>query len=234
MFWKQARAKYAGVTADDPDVRRFLELSHSFQRDAYAGIGGWIQDEGHRWIAARTGSGRVLEIGFGAGRHSLFFGGDRAKYFACEYSPVHADTEAWQAMQGRCLRCDARALPFADASVDTAISVYTLEHIEDLQAVFAEVSRVLTPQGEFLVGLPCEGGLAWNLGRELTTRRIFSKKYNVNYDKVIAFEHVRDVQGIVEEIGASRHFKIVERAYLPFRVPSANLNLIACLRLAPA
>jgi SAM-dependent methyltransferase len=232
VFWKQARAKYAGVTADDPDVRRFLELSHSFQHDAYGGIAGWIQDEGHRWIAARTGTGSVLEIGFGAGRHSLFFGGDRARYFASEFSTVHADSPEWQSMQGRCLRCDARALALADASVDTVISIYTLEHIEDLQGVFAEVSRVLRPHGEFLVGLPCEGGLAWNLGRELTTRRMLGKKYNVNYDKVIAFEHVRDVDGIVEEIRASRRFEIVERAYLPFRVPSANLNLIMCLRLA--
>ena len=234
MFWKQARAKYAGVTADDPDVRRFLELSHAFQHDAYSGIGGWIQDEGHRWIAARTGRGRVLEIGFGAGRHSLFFGGDRARYFACEYSTVHARSAEWQSMQGRCLRCDARALPFAAASVDTVISVYTLEHIEDLQAVLGEVSRVLTPQGQFLVGLPCEGGLAWNLGRELTTRRLFSKKYNVNYDKVIAFEHVRDVDGIVDEVHASKFFRIAERSYLPFRVPSAHINLIMCLRLVRA
>lgn len=234
MFWKQARARYAGVTADDPDVRRFLELSHEFQHDAYSGLAGWIQDEGHRWIAARTGHGRVLEIGFGAGRHSRFFRGDRARYLACEYSTVHADSEAWRSMHGRCLRCDARALPLADASVDTAISVYTLEHIQDVQAVCAEVSRVLTPNGEFLVGLPCEGGLAWNLGRELTTRRVLGGKYNVNYDKVIAFEHVHDVYGIVEEIRASRRFTISERVYLPFRVPSANLNLVTCLRLARA
>lgn len=231
MFWKQARARYAGVTADDPDVRRFLELSHSFQHDAYGGIAGWIQDEGHRWIAARTGNGRVLEIGFGAGRHSRFFGGDRARYFACEYSTVHADSAEWRSMRGRCLRCDARALPFGEGSVDTVISVYTLEHIEDLQAVLGEVSRVLTPRGQFLVGLPCEGGLAWNLGRELTTRRMFTKKYNVNYDKVIAFEHVRDVDGIVDEVHASKSFTIAERAYLPFRVPSAHINLIMCLRL---
>jgi SAM-dependent methyltransferase len=215
LFWKQARAKYAGVTADDPDVRRFLELSHAFQLDAYSGIAGWIQDEGHRWIAARTGNGRVLEIGFGAGRHSLFFGGDRASYFACEHSTVHADSEIWQSMQGRCVQCDARALPFADASVDTVISVYTLEHIDDLQSVFGEVSRVLTAKGTFLVGLPCEGGLAWNLGRELTTRRILGRKYHVN-----------------DEIRASRRFRIVERVYLPFRVPSANLNVITCLCLA--
>ncbi len=234
MFWKQARARYAGVTANDPDVRRFLELSNSFQLDVYGGIAGWIQDEGHRWIAARTGGGRVLEIGFGAGRHSLFFGGDRSNYFASEYSAVHTQSDAWQSVKGRCLRCDARALPFAKGSFDTAISVYNLEHIEDLQGVFREVSRVLKPDGRFLVALPCEGGLAWNLGRELTTRRFFRRKYGVDYDKVIAFEHVRDVRGVIQEIHASGRFRAVEQAYLPLGIPSTNLNLIACLSLAPA
>jgi len=234
LFWKQARAKYAGVTADDPDVRRFHELSHSFQLDVYGGITGWIQDQGHRWVAARTGRGRALEIGFGAGRHSLFFGGDRSKYFASEYSQVHTESTAWQSVQGRCLRCDARALPFQSQSFETVISIYNLEHIEDLQGVFSEVSRVLTPDGKFLVALPCEGGLGWNLGRELTTRRFFRKKYGVDYDKIVAFEHVRDIYGVLQEIDRSGRFTIVEQAYLPFRLPSANVNLIACVSLARA
>ena len=234
MFWKQARAKYAGVTADDPDVRRFHELSHSFQQDVYGGIAGWIQDQGHRWVAARTGRGRVLEIGFGAGRHSLFFGGDRSRYFASEYSQVHSHSPAWQSVQGRSLRCDARALPFHSQTFETVISIYNLEHIDDLQGVLGEVSRVLTPNGKFLVALPCEGGLGWNLGRELTTRRMFRSKYGVDYDKIVAFEHVRDLNGVLQEINRSQRFTVVEQAYLPFRLPSANVNLIACLSLGRA
>jgi SAM-dependent methyltransferase len=229
VFWKQARRKYAGVTSDDPDVRRFLELSNSFQHDVYQGIGGWIQDEGHRWIARRTGRGMVLEIGFGAGRHSRFFGGECSSYFVSEYSAVHTNSAAWASVRGRALRCDARALPFRDASFDTAISAYNLEHIEDLQGVLREVSRVLRPAGKFLVALPCEGGLAWNLGRELTTRRTFRARYGVNYDKVIAYEHVRDLAGVLGEIRRSGCFDIDELVYLPLRLPSVHLNFVVCL-----
>lgn len=234
MFWKQARAKYASVTADDPDVRRFLDLSNSFQLDVYGGLAGWIQDAGHRWIAARTGAGMALEIGFGAGRHSQFFGGDPAKYIVSEYSAVHTRSKAWEAVRGRSLRCDAQALPFASGSFSTAISVYNLEHIANLQAVLQEVHRVLRSDGRFLVALPCEGGFAWNLGRELTTRRLFRSKYGVDYDKVIAFEHVRDFRGVVAEIDRSGLFRVVERAFLPFRVSSADFNLVGCFSLAPA
>ncbi len=69
MFWSQARKTYSQVTADDDDVRKFRQHSNDFQKDIYEGLSGRIHDLGHRWIARRTPGGRVLEIGFGAGRH---------------------------------------------------------------------------------------------------------------------------------------------------------------------
>ncbi|MCX8063353.1 MAG: hypothetical protein N3D16_12290, partial [Anaerolineales bacterium] len=74
-----------------------------------------------------------------------------------------------------------------------------------------------------------EGGLAWNLGRELTTRRFFQKKYKINYDKVIAYEHKWSFKQIVEKIKLSRLFLINRTRYFPFLLPSAHLNIIGCL-----
>ncbi|WKD61080.1 hypothetical protein CCICO_05240 [Corynebacterium ciconiae DSM 44920] len=51
----------------------------------------------------------------------------------------------------RPLHADALALPLQDNSVDTVFSVFgALPFIDDLSAVFAEVSRVLRPQGRFV------------------------------------------------------------------------------------
>ena len=44
MFWAKARRTYAGVTSDDQDVQKFLELSADFQRDVYKGTAGHLQD----------------------------------------------------------------------------------------------------------------------------------------------------------------------------------------------
>src|SRR5262249_60886097 len=115
------------------------------------------------------------------------------------------------------------------AAFSTVISIYNLEHILDLQRVLSEVHRVLDPGGSFLIALPCEGGLAWNLGRELTTRRQFQKKYGINYDKIIAYEHVRDFRGVFEELAASRLFDVVRQRFFPALVPSVDLNLVACI-----
>lgn len=232
MFWAKARRVYRNVTADDEDVRRYSHLAGQFQKAGYAGLTGWIQNIGHRWVAKHTRPGKVLEIGSGAGQHGKYFRGPPEDIVFSEYaayafpSPLLPDRFA-----GRVVRCDARQLPFGANRFDTVISVYNLEHIAELQSVLREVYRVLAAGGAFLIALPCEGGLAWNLGREFTTRRRYSKLYGINYDKVIAFEHVWDFRGVYTEILKSQLFDIRRRRFFPFDLPTPHVNLIACLEL---
>ena len=47
-------------------------------------------------------------------------------------------------------RAEAAALPFASASFDAAVACLVFEHIDDVDAALAEVSRVLVPGGRFL------------------------------------------------------------------------------------
>lgn len=231
MFWARARRLYGHVTSDDPDVKKFLQLSNEFQKDVYGGLSGWIQDIGHKWISRKTceAEGKVLEIGFGAGRHNQFYSGERKNYFVSEYSDAHRGSDIWNSIKGMALRCDACALPFPSESFQTVISIYNLEHISDLDAVFHEVHRVLKRAGRFLVALPCEGGLAWNIGRELTSRRLFKNKYKINYDKVIAYEHVWSFEQIHDRLSQSGQFRIEKMDFFPTIFPSINLNLIGCI-----
>lgn len=46
------------------------------------------------------------------------------------------------------------ALPFDDCSVDTFISLETLEHLEQPELAIAEVKRVLKPNGIFICSVP--------------------------------------------------------------------------------
>jgi len=229
MFWAEARRRYAHLTRLDPDISRYLDVAGAIQSEGYRGITGFIQDLGHKWIAARTPSGKVLEIGFGVGRHARFFRHDPQDHFVSEYAAQHVQGEAWVNARGRAVRCDAARIPFASGSFTCVISIYNLEHIAQLQLVLAEVHRVLASGGRFLIALPCEGGLLWNLGRELTTRRTFQRAYGIDYDKVIAYEHVWDLRGVLSELESSGLFEIIERKYFPFGIASVNASLICCL-----
>lgn len=53
-------------------------------------------------------------------------------------------------------RADASALPFADGSFATVLSNCAVEHMPNLDAVIAEVARVLRPGGTFATTLPSE------------------------------------------------------------------------------
>ncbi len=229
MFWKQARAKYGHLTKEDKDISRYLKLTSNFQQDNYQGIVGFIQDLGHLWVARHTSKGPVLEIGFGTGRHGLFFNGDINEYFVSEYSAQNSSRDLWQAYRDRSTICDALNLSFPDNSFEIVISIYNLEHITNLAQVFSEIHRVLIPGGRLLVALPCEGGLFWNVGREVTTRRYFQKQYGLNYDKIIAYEHVWDLKGILTELKICGLFNLHQQTFYPFLVPTYHLNLIACL-----
>jgi SAM-dependent methyltransferase len=55
------------------------------------------------------------------------------------------------------LAADMTALPLGTGSVDAAIAIDALHHVEDLAQVLREVRRVLVPGGQFLIGEPGEG-----------------------------------------------------------------------------
>lgn len=229
MFWKSAHHKYGHLTAEDEEIKKYLALSGEFQEGGYKGLVGYIQDIGHRWVASRTPPGPVLEIGFGSGRHRQFFSGKLEHYYVSEYTERYVRSGVWKEFCGRGVRCDARRLPYRSAVFQAVISIYNLEHIADLQSVLRKVHRVLRPGGKFLSALPCERGFLWNIGREITTRRAFQKQYGINYEKIIAYEHVWDLAGVLQQIKESCLFCIESQQMFPFRLPTPHLNLIACI-----
>ena len=57
---------------------------------------------------------------------------------------------------------EARALPFADASFDAALSVQVLEYVDDLDSALAELHRVLQPGGRVALWDVDWHALAWH------------------------------------------------------------------------
>lgn len=98
-------------------------------------------------------SGEVLEIGFGSGLNVDHYPAAVTRVSAVEPSDV-----AWRIAQERHIGrssapvvragLDGQALALADASVDSAVSTFTLCTIPDLGSALREVRRVLRPGGE--------------------------------------------------------------------------------------
>lgn len=228
MFWAEARRRYGHLTAEDPDIRRYLELVRSVQEEGGEGLAGYFENLGRRWVVANTPRGRVLEIGAGVGKHAKLNDSHDGQYFVSEFQAGHLGNPLWNDFRGRGVQCDASRLPFRAEWFDGIVSTYSLEHMRRLDDTLAEITRVLKPRGRLVLALPCEGGFLWNIGREITTRRVFQKEFGLNYDKIIAFEHVHDLAAVRARLDANKDLVLRSDRFYPAFLPQKDINLIAC------
>ena len=174
----------------------------------------------------------VLEIGPGIIRHLPYIKGKLARYTICD---INEDVlgMAEKQLKDTAISCDtillarerSSELPFADENFDVVISFNSLEHLYPLDNYLMEIKRILKKGGQLIGGIPCEGGLAWGLGRFLTTRRYVHKNYGINYDKIICWEHPNFADYIIDRLDF-----YFERKYLklhPFPTLSIDFNLVA-------
>ena len=110
-----------------------------------------------RSLLRGTSGARLLEIGYGSG---IFFP-ELAKYSRELYGiDVHcqpqqvSDLLAASKIKAELVSGGAEQLPWPDAYFDVVVAVSALEFVADLQAVCSEVTRILRPDGRFLVVTP--------------------------------------------------------------------------------
>jgi SAM-dependent methyltransferase len=101
------------------------------------------------------GDGRLLDVGCGTGAYAAALG-----RLGWNVTGVDASRDMLRRARERgvaAIEADARALPFADASFDAAVSLWTHTDVDDLPAMLAEAVRVLRPGAAFVhVGAhPC-------------------------------------------------------------------------------
>jgi SAM-dependent methyltransferase len=190
---------------------------------------GWLSGFDHRFaVRSYAPSVRTLEIGAGTGSHLPYE--PVGEYVALEASAELADQiPPRQGLSVVVADCEIR-LPWDDDSFDRVIAIHLLEHLYNLPAALDEVARVLRPDGVFSVVIPCEAGWLYSLGRHLTTKRIFEKRYQMPYEWMISHDHCNTAREVLTEL--TGRFRIRRRSYFPLVVPSPNMNLMIGLELS--
>lgn len=167
----------------------------------------------------------TLEIGAGLGEHIKYEPVSRQSYVAMELredlaKEIQSRYPDVKTIVGDCQeKIDAN-----DSSFNRILAIHVLEHLPNLPAALVEIKRVLNPNtGKFIVVIPCEGGFAYTLARDISARKIFEKKYNEKYDWFIKTEHVNYPNEILEEL--VKVFAIEKISYFPLKIPTLSLNL---------
>lgn len=104
--------------------------------------------------------GEVVEIGFGSGLNVPLYPLDVTTVYAVDPSLVarklSADRVDASPVNVKFVGLDGASIPLDDASIDAALSTFTLCTIPDVASALSEVHRVLRPGGTFHF---CEHGL---------------------------------------------------------------------------
>jgi ubiquinone/menaquinone biosynthesis C-methylase UbiE len=99
--------------------------------------------------------GRVLDVASGRGGSIHFLLENLPacdEIIGIDITPVDAAAQAaFEGKNVRFLQMDAARLDFPDASFDTVFIANSLHHLADLPGALAEITRVLTPGGHFIV-----------------------------------------------------------------------------------
>ncbi len=183
--------------------------------------------------------GRTLEIGAGLGEHLKYENLDdeqQRNYVAVETRPNMARRlrESWPKIQTYLGDCQKR-LDFPDGWFDRIIAINVLEHLPNLPAAIREMHRLSNKQsGVFSIVIPCEGGLAYAIAREISAKRIFQKKYKRPYHIFIKREHINVAAEILNELAP--YFETTHSTYfpLPIKLEFCNLFIGATLKPRPA
>ena len=108
---------------------------------------------------------------------------------------------------------------------DKIVSIATLEHLLNLPEEIIYCKHLLKKNGILQIAVPCEGELAFKLGWLFTTAISFKLKYNLDYSKMIEYEHVNSLNEIL--IILQNNFRIIDFSRSPFILPIKNLSFYA-------
>jgi ubiquinone/menaquinone biosynthesis C-methylase UbiE len=126
---------------------------------------------------------RVLDLGCGTGRHSLFLAKQGFDVYATDMSPtaVKIAGEKAAALELKNVHFqqhDMRDMPFEDSFFDAVICTWTLHHgtLVQIQRTVDEVHRVLTPGGIFVTDIPSTTTAGYKIGKEIEKNTLIGKK----------------------------------------------------------
>lgn len=204
-------------------------LSQSGMPGKFSFIDRW----GHNYAAKNfSRSSRVLEIGAGTGSHLDFEKVDLLDYYAIENNNDLSRQILTKNHDVHVYEIDCQHdYPFPDNFFDRVIAIHVLEHLDNLPQALSEIYRVLKPNGFFSVVIPCEGGTFYNLGRFFTSERLFKKRYKVNYDWFIKYDHINTGKEVLDEL--DQLFIIRKISHFPLFIPLYNLNLVLGITCKP-
>jgi SAM-dependent methyltransferase len=171
------------------------------------------------------GAERVLDVGCGEGQVARAVAGGRRLVVGIDPAPAQLGRAVSRGGGPTFVRAPGERLPFRDGSFDAAVCCLVIEHVPDVDAVFAEVARVLGAGGRFL--LLVNHPMFQGIGSGLVDDHILGERYwRVG-------PYLRE-DVVVEEVDPGVHIPFAHRPLSGYLNPLADLGLLLTRMEEPA
>ena len=122
----------------------------------YGGVAIHLEHLHRYYMAARMVHGSVLDVGSGAGYGSSVLARNADRVVGIEIAPDSALYAAttFPMPNLRHTGGDVRSMPFKSGTFDWAVCFELIEHLQEGEAVLAEIARVLKPGGQLILSTP--------------------------------------------------------------------------------
>lgn len=120
-----------------------------------------------------AGAHRVLDLGCGTGRHTVYLAGQGFDMWACDISARGLNyTRQWLAAEGLTAHLqysDMTTLPYREGAFEGLVSAFVVYHglLDDIQRAVEEIRRVLRPGGLALLTLISTRNDSYRQGQEM-------------------------------------------------------------------
>ena len=119
------------------------------------------------------GGGRVLDIGCGLGRHTVYLAARGLEVVATDSAPAAVaackSNLAEAGLRAEVMRVDMSQYPFPDAHFRGVVASHVIHHTDlaTLKRILADIWRVLAPGGYFVWATPCPKHYECGSGTEI-------------------------------------------------------------------
>ena len=201
MIKKNSAEEYQNLLKKFPKIRPTLSQKykdiynqHYISNREGNGFANLLSQKMEAWMHKKTSSingKNILELGAGNLNH-IVYENDYNNYDIVEpFSDLYKDSPNLSSV-----RNIFNSLSEVNNKYDKILSIATLEHLVDLPKEIQLCKNLLQEEGIFQVAIPCEGELAFRLGWMLTTGITFRIKYNLDYARLMQYEHINSINEI--------------------------------------
>jgi phosphatidylethanolamine/phosphatidyl-N-methylethanolamine N-methyltransferase len=203
--------------------------AHHYSEIAVTADGSFFERFMHTSMERRQGPGQhfsqVLEIGGNKGEHLPYVRHSYDRYLLTDLRPPTVSEAVLADPKIELGECDVTRLPYADGSFDRVVSTCVLHHVESPFVAAAELRRVLKPGGQVTILVPTDPGLAYRVGKGLTSGRAAKKRgLEQLHDVVGALDHRNHFRSVHTQLKYVFRQDEISVDWYPFRVPSPELN----------